>query len=155
MDTGNFIPQRLGGALLMDQRSAREVVMLIWLRPLSEDDYLVRRILPRHVIVGALHITREPGNGVLVDTDNTPLLRDPVGRGISYLGGDALTKDMRKVLARLKQHLKTPQSDAAMATLGGFADLLGFYVFERGLGPGWMLDYAARTYPMNVEDAEG
>lgn len=148
------IPQQLEGVLLTDQRSDGEAVMLIWLTPAGGT--LIGRILPRHAIVGALHITRGKTNGVSFDTTSAPELVSPKGRRISALEGSALSGDMRHVLERLRDQLNSRQSGGTMAELGGLADHLCFHVFDTGegpVGPDWAITYAGVRYPMRAVES--
>lgn len=141
--------QRLGGVLMTDQRSASEAVMIMWLA--ASQDSALAPALDRHVIIGALHISRGE-TGLEFDTESIPLLSVD-GAPMTLLEGPDLTEQMNSVLRRLRARLKSREASAETAVLGALADRLVFYIYEVGdeaVGPGWTVDYAGRTYPMRA-----
>jgi|GEM_PF-1467524 len=141
--------QRLGGVLMTDQRSASEAVMIMWLA--AAEDSALAPVLDRHVIIGALHISRGAA-GLEFDADSIPLLSVD-GAPMTLLEGPDLTEKMHSVLRRLRARLKSREASAETAVLGALADRLGFFIYETGaeaVGAGWTVDYAGRTYPMRA-----
>jgi len=145
MDNTNRSPRRFGGALMTDQRSPDDAVMLMRLAPSQDEQFSLE--FYGCLIIGALHMTRGP-SGLLFDIASNPSVSDAAGKPLRLLENGRLPDPMRAALEKIRAHLKS-RSEGGDAP--AIIDQLRFFVFEKGDAPitlEWRVQYAGKSYPL-------
>jgi len=146
---GNAL-QSLDGALVTEEVSAEEAVLILWLQP--GEGSALKKILSRHAILAGLHLSRKSG-ALSLDACELPVLSRPDGGSVRRLPLHEINGAMQKVLERVKARLKSQQDRHPL--LGAMAGQLYLTVFETGsepVGPGWNVGFAGRRYALGEGD---
>lgn len=138
--------QGLDGALLTEEVSGEEAVLILWLQP--GEGSALKKILSRHVILAGLHLTSKSG-ALRLDASEFPDLSRPDGRPARRLPLQEINDPMQRVLERVKARLKSQQDRHPV--LGAMTGQLYLTIFETGsepVGPGWSVGFAGRRYAL-------